>query len=265
MPAIRGGAGLGDSLYVAALCRHLLTHGRGPLEVCTSYPGLFAQLRVRTVEFRKTNIDILAHYSRRKNYPTTQWQDICTEAGESDSVPLHLDWERNPSPLCDELLERAAGRPIVLVQMPRAPMGRTDGFGHELLPDCSKIQHAINALRDRALLVQIGHGRPLFRFQGLDVDLAGRTTQSGLLDVATIAHGVLGYVSYIVPLAEVFGKRGLLVWSRRGLKSSTPYIRQITPAKIIHHKDHLQYAHDDCDIVTLGTAVEHFLRPLARG
>lgn len=264
MQAIRGGAGLGDAIYVAALCRHLIAQGRGPLEACTHYPGVFAQMpAVTPAIFRRDRIDYLAHYSRRKHYPTTQWQDVCIEAGQGDAVPLRMDWSASMGPgLCRDVAIEAAGRPIVLVQMPRAPMGRTDGFGHELLPDCRTIQRAIDRLRGRCLLVQIGHGRPLHRFTGLDLDLAGRTTIPGLMEIASIAYGVLGYVSYIIPLAEVFGKRGLLIWSRRGLKSSTGYIRQITPAKIIHHKDALLHAHDDCDIATLEAACEDFLRPL---
>ncbi len=116
-------------------------------------------------------------------------------------------------------------------------MGRTDGFGMELLPDCRAIQRAINRLRDRALLVQVGAGKPLYRFDGIEVDLADETTVSQLFDVATEADGALGYVSFMLPLCESLGKKTLLVWSHRGLKSRVGYIQQITPAKVVHRTD----------------------------
>jgi ADP-heptose:LPS heptosyltransferase len=239
----------------------MVATGRGPLEACTNHPELFSQMPgVKAAPFRKTAIDHLAHYSRRKHWPTTQWEDVCIEAGVKEPVPLRLDWQPHDQALVDSLKDRAAGRPVVLVQLPRAPMGRTDGFGHELLPDCRVIQQAVEMLRGRALLVQIGAGRPLFEFKGLDVNLAGRTTVPQLLDIAKCADGLLGYVSFIVPLAEVFDKRALLVWSRRGLKSSTGYIRQITPAKILHKKETSKHVVDDCKADHLEAAVQELLR-----
>jgi ADP-heptose:LPS heptosyltransferase len=122
------------------------------------------------------------------------------------------------------------------VQLPRTPMGRTDGFGKELLPDCRVIQRLIDGLRGKALVVQVGSGDPLFRFTGIDVDLANKTTVAELVDVALAANGFLGYVSFIVPLAESLGKPALLVWSSAGLKARQPYVRQITPRKVLHCK-----------------------------
>lgn len=259
MKAIRGGAGLGDSIYMAAVVRHLVATGRGDLEVCSNYPEVFSQLPVKVSPFRKARIDVLAHYSARKNQPTTQWQDICFTAGLREPVALKLDWQvREAGALIASLRAQASGRPMVLVQLPRAPMGRTDGFGMELLPDCRVIQRSIEVLGGRALLVQIGSGRPLFEFKGVDVDLRGITSVAQLLDLATAADAFLGYVSFIVPLAEVFDKRALLVWSRRGLRSGVNYVRQITPAKVLH-KASSRYVLDDCKADELEAAVEALL------
>lgn len=258
MKTIRGGMGLGDALYVQAVARHLVAGG-ARYRVATAWPDVFRPLgdRVECVPFRKNDIDVLAHYARRKNYPTDQFVDVCLQAGIREPAALRLDWSIGDRDLVEQL--QAHGRPIVLVQMPRAPMGRTDGFGHELLPDCRAIQRAIDRLRGRVLLVQVGSGRPLFKFRGIDVDLADQTTVPQLLDVAAACDGVLGYVSFVLPLAESLGKPALLVWSRRGLKSSTGYIRQITPAKVIHRKDLVSVVLDGLDDDVEGAA-NAFLR-----
>lgn len=258
MNAIRGGSGLGDSIYVAAVVRHLLARGHGPLEVCSDYPDVFRQLPVTVSPFRRDRIRYLAHYSARKALDTKQWQDICITAGLERDAELRLDWKVGSAHLIAQLRELAAGRPIVLVQLPRAPMGRVDGFGMELLPDCRVLQGAIDALQGRALVVQIGAGPALFDFTGIDVDLAGATTVTELLDLACAADALLGYVSFLVPLAEVFDKRALLVWSRRGLRSRTSYVRQITPAKVLS-KATSRHVVDDCTAAELREAVDALL------
>lgn len=125
---------------------------------------------------------------------------------------------------------------MVVVQMPRPPMGRTDGFGKELLPDCRKIQVAIDALRGKATIVQVGSGAALHKFEGIDVELSNKTSVCELIDVAQSADAFLGYVSFILPLAESFDKPVLLVWSTRGMKAAQTYVRQITPKKLLHKK-----------------------------
>ncbi len=256
MRSIRGGKGIGDAIYLAAVVRHLVAAGER-LEVCTPWPEIFDAYadRVMLSPFRRSGIDVLAHYSRRRNWRTRQFEDVCIQAGLPTTVDLRLDWTVTDSDLTGRLLER--GLPIVLVQLPRAPMGRTDGIGHELLPDCRRIQEAIDLLRGRVLLVQIGAGRPLFNFRGIDVDLRDQTTIRQLMDVASVSSGMLGYVSFMVPLAEALLKPALLVWSRRGLRSSTGFVRQITPAKILQRESSLHVV-DNCTPAELQAATERF-------
>ena len=257
MRSIRGGMGIGDAIYLAAVVRHMVASGER-LEVCTAWPEVFAAYaaRIELSPFRRSPIDILAHYSRRRNWRTRQFEDVCIQAGIKGPVDLRLDWEITDPGLARRLLE--PGLPVVLVQMPRAPMGRTDGIGHELLPDCRRLQEVISALRGRALIVQVGAGRPLFHFSGIDVDLRDQTTVSQLIDAASVASGMLGYVSFIVPLAEALLKPALLVWARRGLRSSTGFVRQITPAKILERASSLHVV-DNCSTDELSAATERFL------
>jgi hypothetical protein len=236
--SIRGGMGLGDALYVQSVVRHLVEKGES-LKVCTAWPDVFRQLgpKVTTAPFSR-QVQILAHYSAKKQkVGTTQFQDVCETAGIRGKVDLRLDWKVEDEKLVGWLKETADGRPLVLVQLPRAPMGRKDGFGAELLPDCRVIEKVIARLKERrALIVQIGAGASLYGLRGIDVDLANKTTVTQMLDVASAADAFVGYCSFLIPLAESFSKPALLVWSKRGLRSNHPYIRAITPEKILHKK-----------------------------
>lgn len=209
------------------------------------------------VPFTRIGIDILAHYSLRKQHKdTSQFKDCCLQAGISEPVELKLDWVPKNIELIASLQR---GKPIVIVQLPRNPMGRTDGFGKELMPDCRVIQKLINHVKDRATIVQIGAGAPIYRFEGIDIDLANKTSVRDLLDVASAADGFIGYCSFIVPLAESLDKPGLFVWSRKGLNLNQPYIKAITPKKILE-KTTSKFLIDDCTDDEIRQAAEVFLR-----
>lgn len=235
LKAIRCGRGLGDSIYLQSVARHLVETRGIRLEVRSDYPDVFRPLgnSVVVTPFSREGIQIMAHYSMRKNLQgTTQFQDCCGAAGITEPVKFFLDWPRGSGPYVDKVL--APGRPVVCVQLPRYPMGREDGYGLDLLPDCKAIQRLIDGLQGKATLVQIGAGQQLFRFKGIDIDLANQTTVAEMLDVASVATGFLGYCSFILPLAESLDKPVMLVWSRKGLKSGNPFISSVTPAKLLH-------------------------------
>lgn len=234
MKSIRCGRGLGDSLYLQSVVRHMLAKGGLRMRVKSDYPDVFLPLgdRVEVVPFDR-RVDIVAHYSVRKGIDgTTQFQDCCLAAGITEKVDLRLDWTVTNQRLVDSVL--AGGRPILVVQLPRVPMARTDGFGASLLPDCRAIQKLIDVARETHTIVQIGAGEPLHRFQGLHVDLANQTTVAQMIDVASVADRFVGYVSFLVPLAESLDKPALFVWSSRGLRDGQLFVRRITPAKVLH-------------------------------
>lgn len=189
--------------------------------------------RVAVSPFRRDRIGKVAHYIARKRVKgTDQFRDSCISAGLGTTIELRLDWPAASTPLVQQL--RSAGRPILVVQLPRYPMGREDGFGIELLPDGRAMQVLIDRLRETFFIVQVGSGRPLFKFERIDLDLASKTTVAELIDVVSLSSAVLGYCSFIVPLAESLSKPLLAVWSRRGLKSSNDFIRAIVPEKIFY-------------------------------
>lgn len=234
--SIRAGKGLGDSLYLQAVARHLVQKGQR-LSVCSNWPEVFKRLDVKVEPFRR-NADINAHYTLRKAQSTNQFQDCCIQAGIREPVDFRIDWPKGPS-----LLDGLRG-PVVCVLLYRLPMDRADGFAADLLPDFGQMQRMIDALKGRATVVQIGSGKPLREYSGIDLDLANKTSVSQLLDLSVKADAFLGYCSFLVPLAESFDKPAMFLWSRKGLKSRTPYIRQITPKKILSKGTSL-YALDD--------------------
>lgn len=257
--AIRGGSGLGDALYVQAIARYLVHDGH-EVEACSDWPDVFRPLagRVTVSPFRRSRIDRLAHYATRRGViGTTQFEDCCITAGVPRDTDLRLDWPPPGEGIATRLRDAAAGKPIVLVQMPRPPMDRKDGFGAELLPDSRVVQRAIDRLRGSVMLVQVGAGKPLHEFSGLDLDLANRTTVAELIDVASISAGFLGHVSFFVPLSESLLKPALFVWSRRGLNAPNEIIRQITPKKILHRPSG-RHVIDDCSDQALAEAVDAF-------
>lgn len=254
--SVRSGKGLGDSLYLQGVVRHLVERGEGNLEVCTSWPDVFRPLRgkIHISPFRREGIDASYHYISRKRIPDTdQFTDCCIAAGIKERVDLRLDW----TPLNQKLVGnlRKVGKPIVMVQLPRVPMGRNDGYGDELLPDCRTIQRAIDHIGQRAFTIQIGSGKPLYRFKNISLDLANKTSVADLLDVASISSGAIGYCSFIVPLAESLNKPTLLVWSRAGTNSKNPFIKAITPKKIFF-RESSRFVMDDCQTAELEEAVD---------
>lgn len=251
--SIRGGMGLGDSLYLQGVARYFVEKGFS-LEVCSKWPEVFSQLDgVHVTSFRRNNIDILAHYSLRKpRTDTNQWQDCCIQAGIKEPWELKLNWQ--PS---SKLI--TGNRPYVCLSLPRVPMDRKDGIGRSLMPSYAAIQRVIDRLKDRFLIVQIGAGPALHQFQGIDIDMSNKTSVAELLDIGYWASGFIGYVSFIVPLAESFSKPGLFIWSHKGLKDRYPYVRQISPQKILS-KETSKWVMDSVSEREIDAAANAFLR-----
>lgn len=242
MISIRGGSGLGDSLYLQGVVRHFVERGHR-VEACSDWPDVFRHLRnVKVSKFRRLRVQVCAHYTIRKGLDgTDQWQDCCIQAGINVPVEFRLDWKPVNQAIVD--LVRSLPGPRIIVGLPRIPLGRSDGVGRELLPDCRRIQQAIDLVGPRASFIQVGSGKPEFSLSGLTLDLVNKTSVTDLIDAAFAGDAFLGYVSFLVPLAESLQKPAMFVWSRSGLETrggrdanTDLFFRQITPKKILHRK-----------------------------
>lgn len=231
MIRIRGGSGLGDAIYLRPIVAHYMA-GPSPVEVCSDHAGVFVDMDCKVSPFSRDRIDVLAHYTQRKFHEkTNQWQDICISA-RCESVELRSMWYIRNAQLVDRLKQDAAGRPIVLVHGGRIPMGRTDGFGKELMPMQRGFDYALQALDD-CFLVRVGKGADAY-FLDVDVDLNGSTSVPDLLDLGSVCDAVVGQCSLAIPLAEIFDKPLLCIWAASGMHEARhPYIKAITPEKVL--------------------------------
>jgi hypothetical protein len=254
---IRGGSGFGDSLYLQSVVRYFLSKGL-MVEACTNWPDIFAQLTgpLTIAPFRRDRVNRLATYTQRKSIAgTSQFQDCCLAAGIREPVEFALGWVPRPTSLTRRLMRES--RPVICVNLARNPMGRSDGFGAEVAPDWRRVQDALDALGKRAFLIQVGSGESLYRFNGINLDMANCTSVADVLDIAAIANGFLGYCSFMVPLAESQSKPALFVWSQRGLRSSDRFVSSINPQKVLH-RESSRYVLDDCGSREMVEAVDAF-------
>lgn len=231
MLRIRGGSGLGDSLYLRAAVEHFVKSEQQVIAF-SDWPEVFIDSGAKVEPFTRMKINLVAHYTMgKKNPATTQWQDVCASA-RIPQIPLSITWNcRNPS-LVQELRGKAAGRPLVLVHGGRTPMGRTDGFGKALLPQASAFENVLAEFRD-CYTVRVGKGVDAYPLP-VSLDLNGSTSVSDLIDLGQACDGVIGQCSLAVPLAEVFDKPAIFVWAASGMAhGQVPYIRQITPSKVL--------------------------------
>lgn len=235
MTAVRCASGLGDSVYLRPVVDHLAARGEEVVAL-SDYPEVFIGARCKVEPYRRDRVDVVAHYVTGKANPaTTQWQDVCRAARIPEDTPLAFAWAVRNHALVERVRREAAGRPVVLVHGGRVPMARTDGFGMELLPREEAFSAAVAGLAG-ACRVGIGGEGSVYPVE-VDVDLRGSTTVSDLLDLFRSCDGVLAQCSFAVPMAEVFDRPLLVVWSVAGLESRVLYIRQVTPQKILQKPD----------------------------
>ncbi len=256
---IRAGSGLGDSIYLQSIVQHLLKNGEA-LEVCTNYPDVFLPLKcdlLKISPFSRENVQIIAHYTKRKTLATKQFDDSCHEAGIGlRKVQLHLNW-KNEKDIFTKILKES-DRPKLAVLNYRYPMDRADGFAKELLPKIEVFNSVLKKLNTKYDIVLVGKGEALQNYENVDFDFSNKTTLNELINIVSSCDAVFSYCSFMVPLAESLNKKSLFCWSGAGLKSQTQYINTITPKKILF-KDN-PYIVDTWHNDSIEETVNDFLR-----
>jgi hypothetical protein len=229
---LRGGSGLGDSIYLRPLVDHFVRQGE-KVTVCSDYPDIFAGSGATTAPFRREQVDVVGHYVVGKHRPdTTQWEDVCLSARVPRGLPLRMEWDP-PEDLRRSWLGASGGRPVVLVHGGRAPMERKDGFGAELLPREEAFRALIASLSALCFLARVGKNEPGYDLP-VHIDMRGRTSVRGLIDLASVCDGIVAQPSFCIPLAEALGKPLLCIWAAHGMEHTRhPYIKAITPQKVL--------------------------------
>ena len=259
--SIRGGNGIGDAVYIYPVVTHFLAKGH-EIEVCTRWPEIFSQIDVQISKFRRDRITNLAHYTTRKGVSgTSQFRDVCINGGIPEPIEFKYDWTPVNRGLFDRV--RSFPRPVVAVAMPRNPMGRTDGFGKEILPTRQGYQAALNALNGAgAYTIMIGAGPAIYRLDGCSEDLTNKTTLTDMLDVAFAVDGFFGFCSNFVPLAESQNKPALFVWARKNINAPNAFIRRITPQKVLDRASS-KWVFDDSSAAEVEAAATNFVSAMA--
>lgn len=254
---IRGGSGLGDSVYLRPLVDHLMRAGRS-VTVLSFFPDLFMGSGANVEPFNKSQITVLGHYAgRRANQTTNQWQDVLYSAGAPADLPLRFAWKQRNHELVARVRTKAAGRPIVIVHGGRAPFGRTDGVGLEILPRREGFAAVLGELQD-CFTVRVGKGNSIYPVPA-SLDLSDQTSVSDLIDLFMICDGVVTQCGWPIPLAECFDKPVLGIWSARGLVSTQPIVALVTPAKVLC-KPTSGYVVDDWPAARITEAASTFIR-----
>lgn len=239
---LRGGSGLGDSVYLRPIVDHLVAQGH-QVSVASNYADLFRGAGASVRPFTKGQENVVAHYAHaRKRQTTNQYQDVLESAHIRELVPLRFDWMMQNLPLAHEIVERAEHRPIVLVHGGREPFGRTDGLGLEMLPCRGAFLAALSALGG-CYTIRIGKGTHFYDVP-TNLDLVDKTSVADLIDLTKLCDGVLTQCGFPIPLAECFDKPALVIFGASGLASRHPVIKLITPAKILC-KPSSRYVVDD--------------------
>lgn len=254
MKRVRGGRGLGDTIYLRPIVESLIADGE---RVCvlTDYPDVFIGTGAETEIFGRNDINVLGHYvNGKQDTRTTQWDDICKSAGIR--VPLQFSWTPRNERLIASVKAKAGGAPIVLVHGGRVPMARKDKFGAELLPQRAAFDATLDGLVD-CFTVCIGNAEQLYPLR-VNLELNGSTSVPDLFDLAVICDGIVAQCSFAVPLAEVFDKPLLVIWAAHGMQQNMhPYVRAITPQKILS-KPTSHFVVDDWDETNIQKAVRDF-------
>jgi len=251
---LRGGSGLGDSLYVRPICDELIRRGE-QITVLSNYPDVFLGSGATVEPFSRNNVQVVAHYVNGKSKAgTTQWQDVCESA--KVGAEMRFNWSIKNESLIERLHALAAGRPIILAHGGRAPMGRADGFANDLLPTQWVFDEILVQLRD-CFVVGIGSKEGIRYELQVESDMTGRTSVSDLLDMAYSCDAVVAQCSFAIPLAECFDKPMLAVWSHRVHVSNQAYIKTIIPQKVLS-KSTSTFVMDDWNEEQITEAVNAF-------
>lgn len=193
---------------------------------------------VEFADFRRNDIDIVAHYANDRFSKFNQWEDVQNRA--KVKAELKLDWTVvNP-----EIIEKYEKyRPIVFVNGGRHPMDRTDGFADSIIPDGKAFNKHLKQLRQDFTAIYVGNGKQFYDID-CDFDLSGKTSVTDLIDLATISDFFYCQCSFTTILAESLDKPCLTMFTAR--PQSDRILKTITPKKILCKKTDY-YMYDDSD------------------
>ena len=231
--------GLGDAIYLRAIVLH---HLGQPQTVFTMWEDVFSNMRdVKVMPLSDVALEHdynlrYAFYCLHCNMPElknlSQFEMMCRQGGITESVELKIDWGVRNEALVKSVRDAAAGRPIMLVQVPKRP----GNIEQKLIrPNTAAFVSAVRE-RDRFFRVIVGNRHFCDDIEECprELDLLDKTSVTDILDLATAADTFLSDPCYLVVLAQAIGKPFECMFSADGLRSNYPKISGVTPERLFH-------------------------------
>jgi hypothetical protein len=257
---IKGASGLGDNLYLYPIAKHYsTTHDK--VYLMSDYPVLFEPLPkvecfrhlklnyipIREGEkIRKKEIDVRCTYGPRKHIKgTSQFEDMYIFANErfGQSIPklkLEMPWEIKNKELIDTIklvASKNGPRKIAVVAAPYQPFGREDKWGDEIKIAPETIQYICDELKlMNYLVITVGNEFSLLEPM-VEYNLINQTSVEDLLDLVYISDLCVTQIGNLLPMAEVFGKKNITIFSHNISNCEHKFLRAITPDKCVHYKN----------------------------
>jgi len=232
---IKGNSGIGDSVYVRVICEHIpeIT------EVMSDYPEVFEGLPVNVIPHKSNkpaNFMRVSYCGDKYRTDTTQWQDIARKAGLQPVPPLTSKWDTK------EILSTARP-PFCVVIKPYIPMQRNDGFGDDLEIDIENIDEAIKELKNKYYIIQCGKGYK--NYNNAEIDYSDKLSLKEYINLLAVADLVISQPGNALPILEAFGRgKGVFVFTKKGERSSSRFIKAINYNKIVEKKDRITWCYD---------------------
>lgn len=235
---IKSASGLGDTIYIYPVARHLLDSGFKNITVMTNYPDVFQDLPVKTIKHTKDWATYKISYAgAKRKKETDQYQDVLIAAGIPISTPLEIPWEIRNNEIVEHVRKRAKGKKIALISTPYTIFGREDEWGKEYRIDYRKYDEFLSLLRDEYFIVSTGTKEPIYLLNNVDMSMVRKTSVSDLLDLVYDSDTCVYQVGHMLPICEALNKRSFCFFSAVGMSLDNQFLRTITPSKVIHKKD----------------------------
>lgn len=248
---IKCASGFGDSIYMYPITRYLLKQNRKlNLIVMTDYKDIYKCHPYRErIEFVKHSKDFanfkISYCGRKYKSGTSQFEDVCIAAEVPKDIKYNIDWKIQNKELIDNIKKLSSGKPICVVSAPFKPFGRVDEFGKELTVNFKRMNDLIARNKNDYYFIQTCKNTPEYILNNINLNLAGKTAISDVLDIMSIANRSVGQIGHILPLSEVFKVPCMLFFSRRGINCENRFISSITYEKVVHYKKLVSFCVDD--------------------
>lgn len=216
--------GLGDQLQAIPVVKEMLRKSKEDITVVTKYPRLWDNI-CPTIPFKPgvKKDKRISYIQRRPIQETTQFQDVCIEAGIKP-IELKIDWRIKNWRLINQIKEDAflKGKEKVCLYKPiDIPCGQGED-AKEMFFDLMPRENVID---------EIIEGNDDIHFVNIkDFD----TSVGDLIDVAFSVDIMLGQIGHFAPLSEAVNTKSFIIFPSKGRNSKYDFVKYLTPKKIIN-------------------------------